>query len=64
MPSMFALPPFGPPPATPPRYAVIAATNLNGVYMTGDPFARFRAMQPDTVIARTLLVYRIDEPGN
>jgi hypothetical protein len=64
MPSMFALPPFGPPPVTPPRYAVIAATNLNGVYMTGDPFARFRAMQPDTVIARTLLVYRIDEPGN
>jgi hypothetical protein len=32
--------------------------------MAGDPFARFRTMEPDTVIARTLLVYRIDESGN
>jgi hypothetical protein len=64
LPSFWPLPQYGPPPQTPPRYTVIAATNLNGVYMAGDPFARFRTMEPDTVIARTLLVYRIDESGN
>lgn len=62
--SFYPLPPYGPPPETPPGYAVIAATNLNGVYMTGDPFAQFRTQEPDTVIARTLFVYRINDPGN
>jgi hypothetical protein len=62
--SFYPLPPYGPPPETPPKYAVIAATNLNGVYMTGDPFAQFRAMEPDTIIAHTLLVYRVNEPGD
>lgn len=66
MPSFYALPPFGPPPPEQPLpYAVISATNLDGVYLAGDPFARFRGTEPDTVIARTLLVYRIaDGPGD
>jgi hypothetical protein len=42
-----------------PTHAVISATNLHGVYLPGDPFARFRAVRPDTVLARTLFVYRL-----
>jgi len=59
MPSFFPLP-FAPGVTQQPRYAVIAATNLHGVYLLGDPFARFRTLEPDTVLAHTLNVYRID----
>jgi len=59
MPSFFALAPVGPPPERTLPYAVISATNLNGVYVGTDTYARFRTMKPDTVIAHTLLVYRI-----
>jgi hypothetical protein len=59
MPSFFPLSPL-PGAPQPTRYAVVAATNLHGVYMMGDPFERFRALEPDTVLAHTLNVYRID----
>jgi hypothetical protein len=42
-----------------PTHAVISATNLHGVYLAGDPFARFRSVQPDTVLAHTLFVYKL-----
>lgn len=60
LPSFFPLLPVGPRPDTLLPYAVISATNLYGIYMPGDPFARFREMEPDTVIARTLVVFRND----
>jgi hypothetical protein len=60
MPSFFPMAPAGPAPAKAPKYAVIAATNLHGLYFSGDPFARFRAAQPDTVLAHSLMVYRVD----
>jgi len=63
LPSFFVLPP-SPPPPQPPRYAVISATNLHGLYLPGDPLARFRDLVPDTVIAHTLLVYKVGQPTN
>jgi len=60
LPSFFPLLPVGPQPDELLPYAVISATNLYGIYMPGDPFARFREMEPDTVIARTLVVFRND----
>jgi hypothetical protein len=47
------------PNAAQPQYVVISATNLAGVYFNGDPFARFRAIEPDAVVAQTMYVYRI-----
>ena len=44
-----------------PQYVVISATNLQGSYFTGDPFARFRQIQPDAVVAHTMYVYHIQE---
>jgi 4-amino-4-deoxy-L-arabinose transferase-like glycosyltransferase len=44
-----------------PRYVVISATNLHGIYLPGDPFARFREIEPDFVVARSLFVYRIHD---
>jgi hypothetical protein len=59
MPSFFPLPTAFAAPAEAPRYAVISATNLHGIYLAGDPFARFRGIEPDTVLAHSLKVYRI-----
>lgn len=60
--SFFPLPPSGGPGGEdPPQYLVISATNLNGLYLPGDPFARFRSVRPDTVLAHTLMVYRLGE---
>lgn len=47
--------------APPPRYVVISATNLNGVYFPNDPYARFRESEPEAVIAHTMFVYRVAE---
>lgn len=57
--------PLGPstvtrPGAPDPQYIVISATNLQGVYFTGDPFAKFRNVKPEAVVARTMYVYRIE----
>lgn len=52
------LPTMGPPDPKP-RYAAISATNLRGVYLPDDPFARFRELQPEAVLAHSILVYRV-----
>lgn len=44
-----------------PSYAVISATNLAGIYFPSDPFAPFREVAPDWVVAHSLLVYRLDQ---
>ena len=57
--SFFVLPQVEPPTTEPPQWLVVSATNLRGVYLPGDPFARFRDVRPDTVLAHTLFVYRL-----
>lgn len=47
-------------PGAPPSYAVISATNLQGVYFQSDLYAAFRRAVPDRVLAHTLFVYRLD----
>jgi hypothetical protein len=60
--SFFPLPPVASKAATRPRYVAISATNLAGPYFgNGDPFRRFRELQPEHVIAHTLYLYRVDE---
>lgn len=44
-----------------PEYVVISATNLQGVYLPTDPFARFRQIEPDAVLGHTLFVYHIGD---
>ncbi|MGD8276563.1 MAG: phospholipid carrier-dependent glycosyltransferase, partial [Gemmatimonadota bacterium] len=56
--SAFPLPMIGPVEPRP-KYAVISATNLHGLYLPADPFARFRELEPITVLAHSLLVYRV-----
>ena len=56
--------PLGPsalskPNAPEPKYIVISATNLQGVYFRGDPFGKFRNIEPEAVVAHTMYVYRI-----
>lgn len=62
------LPSFFPLPAAPdgvqPEHVVIAATNLRGTYFNGDPFAHYREIRPDTVLAHTLFVYRLHREGD
>jgi hypothetical protein len=53
------LPANPPAPGVPePDVVAISATNLNGGYIPGDIFARFRDIEPDAVIAHSILVYR------
>ena len=63
LPSFFALPPRSGADAggDPPTHMVISATNLHGVYLPGDPFRQLRQVEPDTILAHTLFVYRIDD---
>ncbi len=63
LPSFFPLPPRTGPGdgGDPPSHMVISATNLHGVYLPGDPFRQLREVKPDTILAHTLFVYRIDE---
>mgnify|MGYP000134073021 CR=1 FL=1 len=44
-----------------PRYVAISATNLNGVYFNGDPFANFRNMRPVAVLGYTIFVFRVGD---
>ena len=45
-----------------PRFTVISATNLQGLYLQGrDPFASYRTREPFRVLAHSLFVY--DEEG-
>jgi hypothetical protein len=62
--SFFRLAPASGPPQPEPEYVVISATNLAGAYLPGDPFAKFREIRPDHVVANTMLVYRIRHQGD
>jgi hypothetical protein len=59
MPSFFPLRSPGPDPGVTPEWIVVSATNLHGVYLPGDPLATLRNQEPDTVLAHTMMVYRI-----
>ncbi len=61
LPSFFTLPEQGPrpSPSQAPRWLVVSATNLHGVYVGAEMFARFRPLQPDTILANSLFVYRL-----
>jgi hypothetical protein len=43
--------------APPPDWLAISATLYQGVFMCGDPFARFRAIQPDGRVGYTMMMY-------
>jgi hypothetical protein len=47
-----------PDPASPPRFTVISATNLQGIYLQGrDPFAAYRDREPYRVLAHSMFVF-------
>ena len=57
LPSFFRLE-GGTPSASPPRFTVISATTLHGLYLQGhDPFAAYRGRTPDRVLGHTMFVY-------
>lgn len=58
--SFFPLPPQ-PPLERDPEYVVISATNLRGAYFPSDPYASFRHIRPEAVVAGTLHVFRVGE---
>ncbi|MGH7506279.1 MAG: glycosyltransferase family 39 protein, partial [Longimicrobiales bacterium] len=60
LPSFFQLAPR-PQSGPEPQWLAISATNLHGIYLGGDPFARFRNVQPDRVLAHTLFLYRLHD---
>jgi 4-amino-4-deoxy-L-arabinose transferase-like glycosyltransferase len=60
--SFFPLPPR-PAPAQTPQWVAISATNLQGLYLPADPFARFRAVPPHAVVANTILLYHLPSMG-
>jgi hypothetical protein len=43
-------------------WIAISATNLDGVYLTDDPFAPFRDVSPSARAAYSLLLYATDRP--
>ncbi len=60
--SAFALQPKPPEPERPaPRWIAISATNLQGVYLSDDPFAQFRHVEPDAIVAKSILLFRVNE---
>jgi 4-amino-4-deoxy-L-arabinose transferase-like glycosyltransferase len=46
-----------------PRYAVISATLLSGIYLDSDPYAAMRGVKPIAVVAETLYVYDLEALG-
>lgn len=62
-PSFFILNRPLPPGQPQPNVLVVSATNLVGNYFVGDPFARFRPVQPEAVVAGSLYVYRLAVQG-
>jgi 4-amino-4-deoxy-L-arabinose transferase-like glycosyltransferase len=60
LPSFLELPPQ---PAGSPRYAVVSATLLAGLYVKDDPYAVLRARKPVAIVAGSLYVYDLAEGG-
>jgi 4-amino-4-deoxy-L-arabinose transferase-like glycosyltransferase len=63
LPSYFPLPPAprrGREEPTP-GFAVISATLLYPLYMSGDPYARFRRIRPYRILAHDLFVFRVHD---
>jgi len=48
-------------PTQEPQWLAISATNLNGTYFDGDPFAAFRNARPDHVVGGSIHLFRISE---
>jgi hypothetical protein len=44
-----------------PPWLAVSATNVAGNYLEGDPFARFRDVEPYRVLARSILIYRLED---
>lgn len=61
LPSFFPLDQPASPPAETPRWVAISATNLAGNYLDGDPFARFRMVQPDRIVGGSIFVFMLEE---
>ena len=61
MPSFFNLVPQGewPKPEEEPHWLVVSANHLHGLYLKDDRYARFRALEPDTILANSLFVFRL-----
>jgi hypothetical protein len=62
------LPSFFPIPSRPltagqaaPQWAAVSATNLHGIYLPGDPLAQLRQIEPDTVLANSIFMFRIND---
>jgi hypothetical protein len=60
LPSFFPLPPH-PETEPKPRYAVISATNLIGLYLNPDLFKELRQKVPHRVLGHTMFVYEVTE---
>ncbi len=60
LPSFFPLP-MQAAPIKAPRFAAVSATNLVGLYLPGDPFAKLRQATPYRVLAHTIFVYRLQQ---
>ena len=58
MPSFFAVAPAAD--AAPPRYLVVSATLLAGLYVPGDPYAPLREREPDAIVGGSLYVFDRD----
>jgi hypothetical protein len=61
LPSFFPLQPQPTPPGAIPPWLAISATNLAGNYLNGDPFARFREVQPYRIVGGSIFVFRLEE---
>lgn len=48
-------------PAHAPQWYAVSATHLSGTYFEGDPFRRFRELEPRHIIGRTIYLYRMTE---
>lgn len=60
LPSFFGVPQQPVPPDSVPHWLAISATNLAGNYLAGDPFARFREIRPDRVLAGSIFMFRLE----
>jgi hypothetical protein len=48
------------PPEQQPKFLALSVTYLQGVFLCGDPFAGFRALQPTARAGYSLMIYALD----